>query len=135
MATTQGDNVVINILGSNINNPSFGGTLLLTGGLTADQVLFNIVGGSNLTNGPTLTISTNGSTINADFLDPNGSVSENHSLVVGRIFGGDSSNMQIVSGAQINAPAPAATPEPSTVISALVGLAAVGVLKLRRRSR
>jgi hypothetical protein len=111
-----GDSVVFNI---NLNC-SFGGTIVLGAGLTSDQVLFNIIGGANLTGGHTLTISTNGATETGTFLDPNGTIQMNHSVLNGRLFGGDSHDEQIVSGASIFDP----VPEPSSV--ALV----VGALSL-----
>src|SRR5207244_410926 len=70
-------------------NVSFGGTIVLAGGIISDHVLFNIVGGSGLTGGPTLTISSNGATERGTFLDPNGTIQINHSVLDGRVFGGD----------------------------------------------
>jgi hypothetical protein len=117
---TSSQYVVLNITA---NGPHFGGTIDLTGGITSDQVLFNIVGSNN-----SLTISTNGATETGTFLDPNGSISMNHSVLDGRLFGGDGDNMQIVSGAYIDAPAgPASTPEPASLVllgTALLGCAA-----------
>lgn len=73
----------------------FGGTIDLTGGLTSDQVLFNLNG--------TLQINDNGATEYGDFLDPNGTIQVTHSVVDGRILGGNSS-MQIVSGDTVTVP-------------------------------
>jgi hypothetical protein len=120
-----GDSVVFNFT----HDASFGGTILLTGGLTADQVLFNITGGSGLTGGHTLTISTNGATETGVFLDPNGTISMNHALLNGRLFGGDTHDDAIVSGANINAP----SPEPSTLLVA--GFGSAGALLLRRKKQ
>jgi PEP-CTERM motif len=117
------DYVVLNI-GFNC---SFGGTINLTGGITSDQVLFNIVGGSGLTGGPTLTISSNGETERGTFLDPNGTIQINHSVLEGRLFGGDTHNEAIVSGASIFAP----VPEPAT--GALLALSALSFFVLRRK--
>ena len=135
--TTPGtsQNVVLNITG---NNPNFNGTILLTGGLTSDQVLINVTGTNS-----TLTISANGATSTGIFLDPNGPITVNHAVVNGRLFGGDSHNMQVVSGVTLNGPShlqtQQAVPEPnSAVVAALVGLTALGgaaVRTLRRRSR
>jgi hypothetical protein len=108
-------------------NVQFGGTILLTGGITSDQVLFNVTGGSNLTGGHTLQINTNGSTETGTFLDPNGAISVVHSVLDGRVFGGDDSNLQIVSGDTLTAPpGNESLPEPSSIVllaTALVGFA------------
>jgi hypothetical protein len=109
-----GDSVVINIPSS--ISPQFGGQIKLTG-LTPDQVLFNVLGGD-------MSINTNGVTENADFLDPNGKINENHSVVDGRLFGGDTQDMSIVSGGVLNAPVPA----PLIGHGLLVLLAVGGVL-------
>jgi choice-of-anchor A domain-containing protein len=100
-----GDSVVINIAKSNVNGPQFGGNIVLSG-LVSDQVLFNVTGGANLTGGSTLQDNSNGAVLSGDFLDPNGSMSLTHSVLDGRFFGGDTSNMQIVSGDTLNAPPP-----------------------------
>lgn len=121
---TAGQDVVFNITAS---NPNFDGAISLVG-LTDDQVLFNIVG-----SGSTLTISSNGQTLNGDFLDYSGSIQMNHSTLDGRLFGGDSSNMQIVSGATIVAP-PALVPEPSSLAVLGVGVIAFGVLRHRKQT-
>src|SRR5436190_16230203 len=107
------DYVVINVTDS---NPAFNGKIVLTGGITSDQVLFNMFGGNYTTHtgGPTLTISTNGQTTTGIFLDPNGGMQINHSVLNGRFWGGDVTNQQIVSGADINAPV--VVPEPSTLL-------------------
>jgi hypothetical protein len=64
---------------------NFHGNVVLTGGLTPDQILFNFVGGNNLTGGPTLDLNNGGgSPSHPDylsqgiFLDPNGVVSVTH---------------------------------------------------------
>jgi hypothetical protein len=116
-----GDSVVINIPGS-VGNVNFGGAIVLTGGLTADQVLFNVTGTNSLS------INTNGVTETADFLDPDGMINENHSVVDGRLFGGDTQNMSIVSGGVLNAPPPRPVPAPLIGHGLLVLLAVSGVL-------
>ena len=116
---TGANNVVFNVPFS----PSgFNGSIVLAGGITFDQVLFNLTpdpGNSaaynlaymNLSGGPTLTISTNGATTSADFLDPTGAIQINHSILDGRLFGGDTHDEAIVSGATIIAP-PLGVPGP-----------------------
>jgi len=75
---TASDYVVINVTDT---NPAFNGQILLTGGITSDQVLFNMFGGNYTTHtgGPVLTISTNGQTTRGIFLDPNGGMQMNNS--------------------------------------------------------
>jgi len=130
---TSSDYVVVNVTD---NNPAFNGKILLTGGIISDHVLFNMFGGNYTTHtgGPTLTISTNGQTTTGIFLDPNGSMQMNHSVLNGRFFGGDSSNMQIVSGADINGP-PVGAPGVPLPSAALGGLGLFGLLAAGRRSR
>ena len=131
------DLVVVNVTAT----AAFNGQIVLTGGLTSDHVLFNLFGGdfTTHTGGPTLTISTNGQTTTGIFLDLNGGMQINHSVLNGRFFGGDVVNQQIVSGADINAP-PSQTPsvpEPSSMAMVLVigGLSISGYAWRRRRSR
>jgi hypothetical protein len=127
--TINGDglhNVVFNFSA----DASFGGMIVLTGGLTSDQVLFNIIGGANLTGGHTLSINNNGKILTGTFLDPNGTISMDHSVLNGRLFGGDTHNEQIVSGSLINAPPPA-VPEPTTFIAGALLLLPFGASTLR----
>lgn len=100
-------------------NPQFGGAITLTG-FSMDQVLFNIEGGT------TLQINTNGEVENADFLDYGGPISINHSVLQGRLLGGDSVNMQIVSGAEI-------VPEPAYSGCLLLGMVVTAGLVHRKR--
>jgi hypothetical protein len=122
------DYVVINVTD---NNPAFNGTILLAGGITSDQVLFNMFGGNYVTHtgGPTLTLSPNGQTETGIFLDPNGGMQFNHGLLNGRFFGGDVVNQQIVSGASIVAP----VPEPGSI--ALIGLGLLALAARRKFSK
>jgi PEP-CTERM motif len=131
------DYVVFNYTGNN----GFNGNILLTGGITSDHVLFNITPSSsvlatynndyaNLTGGPTLTISTNGLVTTGVFLDPTGNIQINHTVLDGRLFGGDTQNLAIVSGAEILAPG--VTPEPSSILLFGTGLLGLGGI-LRRR--
>lgn len=103
-----GDFVVINVAVANISNPHFAGAIDLTGGLTQDEVLFNFIGGNNvtLTGGSTLQTSANNAFQHCTYLDPNGTINMNSVNVVGHVFGGDTSDMQIVSGATITVPEP-----------------------------
>jgi len=123
------DYVVVNVTD---NNPAFNGQIVLTGGITSDQVLFNMFGGNYTTHtgGPTLTVSNNGQVTTGTFLDPNGAMSMNHSVLNGRFFGGDVVNQQIVSGAFITAPESPVIPEPGT--ASLIALA-LSTFALRRK--
>ncbi|HBI44992.1 MAG TPA: hypothetical protein DDY78_19370 [Planctomycetales bacterium] len=87
----------------NINqNVHFSGTIVLGGGLTSDQVLFNLIGGAALTAGDTLQTAANGATLTGTFLDPNGTININSVVLKGRLFGGDTSDFSIVSGASVD---------------------------------
>ena len=130
----NGDAVVLNFTSST----NFHGNVVLTGGLTPDQVLFNWVGGSKLTGGPTLDLNNGGGSPSNStylsqgiFLDPNGPISVTNSNVLGRIFGGDTHDFQYVSGSNVGALSLAMdqpTPLPAAAWSGLtlLGLLAVG---------
>jgi hypothetical protein len=130
-----GDSVVLNFTGNvNFNNQ------VVLNGISADQVLYNLVGGSGLTGGPTLQINNNASSnlgmVQGIFLDPNGAISVTNANVLGRVIGGDTHDFQDVSGTTITAPA--GVPEPSTMTLLLSGLAGFGwegLRRFRRRSR
>jgi hypothetical protein len=120
---TASQNVVLNF---NFNS-HFSGTINLTGGITPNQVLFNLIGGANLTNGDTLQFAANNVTQSGTFLDPNGTIQVNSVNIIGHVFGGDSSDMQIVSNGTV------AVPEPRTY--ALLALGLVGVFLIRQKAR
>jgi PEP-CTERM motif len=134
-----GNNVVLNFIGLSAN---FNNQVRLVG-LSSDQVLYNFVGGSGLTGGPTLQINDNLSNntpncslgqfcVQGIFLDPNGAVSITNANVVGRVFGGDTHDFQYVSGSAIAAPT-TVVPEPGTLALLGPGLLALGSF-LRRSS-
>ena len=131
------DFVVLNIAGG-VGNNGLNGSVVLSGGITSDHVLFNFTPStSNLTTynndyatlsgGPTMTISTNGLTTTGVFLTPTGNFQTNHSTIDGRIIGGDTQNSGFVSGANLIAP----IPEPSAILP----LAAASGLTLTFRRR
>lgn len=136
------DQVVIDVTD---NNPAFNGVIVLVGGITSDHVLFNMFGGNYTTHtgGPSLTISTNGLISTGIFLDPNGSMQMNHSVLDGRFFGGDTTNQQIVSGADINAPGGSGgsggsggtteVPGPGSLVLLGLGVTGVGLVSWRQR--
>ena len=119
---------------------NFHGNVVLTGGLTPDDVLFNFVGGSNLLGGPTLDINNGGGSpshptwlTQGIFLNPNGAISVVNSNVLGRIFGGDTHNFQYVSGSNITAPM-GVVPD-AGMTATLFGIALVGIEGMRRAFR
>ena len=132
-----GDSVVLNFIGlsANFNNQ------VKLNGISSDQVLYNFVGGSNLTGGPTLQINDNLGNHTPDcsqgvycvqgvFLNPNGAISVTNANVVGRVFGGDTHDFQYVSGSTITQPL-TAVPEPKSVFF-LIGFSAIVVITSRR---
>jgi hypothetical protein len=135
------DHVVLNIA-DGVGNNGLNGSVTLSGGITSDDVLFNYTPSTsnlttynndytNLTGGPTMTISTNGLTTTGVFLDPTGNFQVNHSNINGRVIGGDSQNSSFVSGAELTAP----VPEPSTFALICVGAISLLAFAWRRRSR
>lgn len=110
-------------------------------GLSPDQVLFNLYGGASLTGGDTLDTNNNGNNahpaniIYGDFLDPNGPMSLVNTNFRGRYFGGDSTNMQIVSGdtLKLTQNCCAQVPEPDSLVLFFSPLAALSLALGRRR--
>ena len=124
-----GDIVVFNF-GTTLGDVNLGGDVKLSG-LTGDQVLWNFTSSGN-----NVQLNNNASSYptlfyQGDILAPNDKISLVNANLDGRVFGGDSSDMQIVSGDTINSPSP--TPEPSTLIllaTALLGF--VGLAAWRK---
>lgn len=122
----SGDPVIFNFA-SALGNVNLGGDVTLNG-LTSDQVLYNFIGSGN-----NIDLNNNASSFpNASFqgviLGLNDTMSMVNANLTGRFFGGDSSDMQIVSGDHITTPTlPIKVPEvPSFLLFAagLIGLAA-----------
>jgi hypothetical protein len=126
-----GDIVVFNFT-SGVN---LGGDTTLNG-LTTDQVLWNFTGSGNVQ------LNNNASSFplplafQGVILAPGNAMSMVNANLNGRFFGGDSSDMQIVSGDTINVAGvtpPPPVPEPSTfVLSACAILLGLGFAALRR---
>ena len=135
---TGSDFVVLNIAGS-VGSNGLNGSVVLAGGITADQVLFNFTPDTsvlttynndytNLSGGPTMTISNNGVATAGVFLDPTGPFQVNHSgPITGRVIGGDTHNSSFVSGGNLITPTNEVTviPEPATLL--LVGTVFAGL--------
>lgn len=134
---TSSQFVVVNI--PSTGGLPFDGSIVLTGGITADQVLFNFDSGDYATNtgGDTLTIENGLPTVDPAtaglYLDPNGGIDIINSVVDGRIFGGDAVDLAITDST-INAPAPAAIPEPTSLALLGAGLMALGIIRRRHRT-
>jgi hypothetical protein len=149
----KGDGSQSVVLDVGISNPQFNSNILLedlngkfygdTGyaGLTPDQLLINLYGGSNLSGGPTLQVNNQGdgahpnNFIYGTFLDPNGSISMVNTRFVGRDFGGDSHDMQIVSGDTTKLPVEQNNQQPIPEPGALVIWSAFGLIVAGARWR
>jgi len=122
-----GQSVVFN----DTSNLNINGGIKLAGGLTSDDVIFNVVGGKSLQ------ASTNGAGISGIFLDPLGTVQMTHTTVNGRVFGGNSSDMQIVSGTTLNVPGGGnnneLVPAPAGLVLIASALPVLGLRRLFRR--
>jgi hypothetical protein len=127
---TASQSVVLNFDYGN-NNIAFGGNILLTGGITANQVLFNIIGGNGatLSGGGQYGTAADYELQYGTFLDPDGKIVINAVNLYGHVYGGDSQDMQITSGADI-----IAVPEPAPVALMAVSLCLLSILRLRARS-
>lgn len=128
----SGDPVAFNFGAGNFN---LGGDVALAGGLTDDQVLWNFA-----SSGANISLNNNASSFplpaafHGIILAPNDVISLVNANLDGRVFGGDSSDMQIVSGDTINAPSPATpVPLPAPILGGGVLLGALGVNQLRLR--
>ena len=136
LLTINGDgvhNVVFNFKSS----ANLKGDVVLNN-IGGDSVLYNFVGGSGGTGGPTMQLNTNASSYSTRFwqgviLDPNGAMSLTNANLEGRVFGGDTHDFQYVSGTTIDTPPFSPVPEPSSLFLSLAGLAWFGSVAIRKR--
>ena len=114
----------------------FDGSIMLTGGITSDHVLFNFGNGNfdTHTGGDPLLINTGGRVTMGTFLDPNGIFNIDNTILDGRIFGGDA-NDSFITGSTINAPPFFPTPEPTSLVLLGSGLVVLGIVRRRKRSQ
>jgi hypothetical protein len=131
MLTINGDGIHSGVVFDFSAGLNLGGAITLTGGLTPDMVVWNFAGGGNVQ------LNTNASTYsNLAFqgilLAPNNAISLVNANLKGRAFGGNSSDMQIVSGTTITALSAQVTavPEPGTLF--LLGIGLSGMRFVRR---
>ena len=133
---TSSQSVVINI--PSTGGRPFDGTIVLTGGITSDDVLFNFNSGDYITGtlGDTLTISTGESThTTGTYLDPNGPIQIVDTVLDGRLFGGGSEFDSGVFNSIIIAPSAPIAPIPEPTSLALLGAGVVAFGFIRRRHR
>jgi choice-of-anchor A domain-containing protein len=114
----SGDTVVFNFTSN--NNVNLGGDVVLTGGLTPDQVIWNFASSNqniqlnnNASSYPYPTYAYRGV-----ILAPNDKLSVVNSSLIGRVYGGDSGDMQIVSGDNIHTPPGTGTLSNTATVSA-----------------
>ena len=125
----SGDPVVFNFA-STLGNVNLGGDVTLKG-LNDDQVLFNFT-----SSGKNVSLNNNASSFptlafQGIILAPNDVILLTNANLDGRVFGGDSSDMQIVSGTTIKAPG--VVPEPATLTLLGTGILALGSFLRRRK--
>jgi hypothetical protein len=127
---TSSQSVVVNITTGGL---PFDGSIVLTGGITSDDVLFNFDAGdyTTLSGGDPLLIDTGGLTTTGTYLDPNGQIEIVDSVLDGRIFGGDTADF-IISDSTIIAP-PSPVSEPTSLALLGIALAAYGMNRMNRR--
>jgi choice-of-anchor A domain-containing protein len=118
--TINGDNLGGNVIFNfeDLKMANFNGSIVLTGGLCADNVLWNFSGeGTKLGN-------KGNANLKGIFLDPNGEISfGGNAELCGRLFGGTGGDMKVIGESKIGI---CQCPEPTT--HALLGLGLIAAL-------
>jgi hypothetical protein len=129
MLTINGDGVHTGVVLDFSAGLNLGGDITLTGGLTPDMVVWNFTGSGNVQ------LNNNASSyphvaFQGIILAPNNAISIVNANLNGRVFGGDSQDMQIVSGTTIVPNVSGlAVPESGTLLLLGVGLLGIGLLR------
>ena len=128
ISAPAGSTVVLNISGSVTINGAAGSGLLIAGGLTSNDVVYNFTGGGDLTTSG----GGNGSLIQGIVLDTGGSVNLHPGEVDGEVI---AKTFTSSSGALVNAPPPmTAVPETSSFLP-LIGVLGLAMVAPRLRRR
>jgi hypothetical protein len=115
----------------------FDGSIVLMGGITSDHVLFNFDAGNfdTFSGGDPLLIENDGSGTTGTYLDPNGAITINGSVIDGRVFGGDTADFGVTDSTIVSPPPVSPVSpisEPTSLALLGAGLVALGFIRRRR---